>query len=259
MKKNKLNFIISLGTIAAIIFIWFLVSNFSGISSIILPTPQAVWMSFVDLCTKGYGTNKDTLALHMGVSMGRLMSAFGLAIVTAVPLGLLAGYFSKVKAVANPIIEFYRPLPPLAYYTLLVLWLGIGEESKITLLYLAGFAPIYIACVSGVRKISRDYLNGSYMLGASKAQTFWNVILPGALPDIFTGIRTAIGVEYTTLVAAEMVAAKLGIGWVVLDASNWLKSDVVFAGVIVMGITGILLNQVILLIERATVHWAGKK
>ena len=97
------------------------------------------------------------------------------------------------------------------------------------------------------------------MLGASKAQTFWNVILPGALPDIFTGIRTAIGVEYTTLVAAEMVAAKLGIGWVVLDASNWLKSDVVFAGVIVMGITGILLNQVILWIERATVHWAGKK
>ena len=141
MKNSKYNFLISLITIAVIIVVWFLVSNFTGISSIILPTPQDVWKSFVELCVKGYGTNKDNLAVHMGVSMGRLLSAFGLAIVTAIPLGLLSGYFSKVKAVANPIIEFYRPLPPLAYYTLLVLWLGIGEESKITLLYLAGFAP----------------------------------------------------------------------------------------------------------------------
>ena len=158
----------------------------------------------------------------------------------------------------SPIVEFIRPIPPLAYYTLLVLWLGISEGSKITLLFIAGFAPIFIACVSGVKRISVDYLNASYMLGATKKQTFVNVILPAALPDIFTGIRTAIGVEYSTLVAAEMVAAVRGVGWMVLDASNWLKSDVVFVGVIIMGITGILLNQVILILERRFVHWAGK-
>lgn len=161
-------------------------------------------------------------------------------------------------AIITPFVEFYRPIPPLAYYTLLVLWLGITESSKITLLFLAGFAPIFIACVSGVKRINIDYLNASYMLGANKRQTFLNVILPAALPDIFTGIRTAIGVEYTTLVAAEMVAARRGVGWMVLDASNWLKSDVVFVGVIIMGITGILLNQIILLIEEHFVHWAGK-
>ncbi|MBR3246171.1 MAG: ABC transporter permease subunit, partial [Parasporobacterium sp.] len=98
----------------------------------------------------------------------------------------------------------------------------------------------------------------SYMLGANKRQTFMNIILPASLPDIFTGLRTAIGFEYTTLVAAEMVAAKVGIGWMVLDASNWLKSDVVFAGVIIMGITGILLSYLILFIEKKVVHWAGK-
>ena len=93
---------------------------------------------------------------------------------------------------------------------------------------------------------------------SNKRQTFINVILPAALPDIFTGIRTAIGVEYTTLVAAEMVAARRGVGWMVLDASNWLKSDVVFVGVIIMGITGILLSVVVLMLEKRIVHWAGK-
>jgi taurine transport system permease protein len=190
--------------------------------------------------------------------MQRLLIAFGLSIITAIPLGLLSGYFSNVSAVISPFVEFYRPIPPLAYYTLLVLWLGITEGSKITLLYLAGFAPIFISCVSGVKRISKDYLNASYMLGANRIQTFLNVILPAALPDIFTGVRTAIGVEYTTLVAAEMVAAKRGVGWMVLDASNWLKSDVVFVGVIIMGITGILLNQIVLCLEKHVVHWEGK-
>ena len=256
MKNKKI--IISAITIFALILVWFLVTNIGNISSVILPKPQDVLTAFVKLCTNGYGTNKDTLMIHMAESMRRLLIAFGLSIVTAIPLGLLSGYFSHVSAVVSPLVEFYRPIPPLAYYTLLVLWLGISEGSKITLLFLAGFAPIFIACVSGVRRINKDYLNASYMLGANKFQTFVNVILPAALPDIFTGIRTAIGVEYTTLVAAEMVAAKRGVGWMVLDASNWLKSDVVFVGVIIMGITGILLNQIILILEKKLVHWAGK-
>ena len=257
-KRRNAKAVISICSIAAVLAIWYIATNVGEISGVILPKPQNVWSAFIKLCTAGYGTNRDTLMVHMATSLQRLLIAFGLSIVTAVPLGLLCGYFSRVAAVISPFVEFYRPIPPLAYYTLLVLWLGISEGSKITLLYLAGFAPIFIACVSGVKRINRDYLNASYMLGANKYQTFQNVILPAALPDIFTGIRTAIGVEYTTLVAAEMVAAKRGVGWMVLDASNWLKSDVVFVGVIIMGVTGILLNRIILLIEKNVVHWAGK-
>ncbi len=250
--------LISVLVVVLILVIWFLATNVGEISNVILPKPQDVWKSFLKLCTEGYGTNRDSLAVHMGTSMKRLLIAFGLSIITAIPVGLLCGYFPSVSAIFSPLVEFYRPIPPLAYYTLLVLWLGITESSKITLLYLAGFAPVFIACVSGVKRISADYLNASYMLGANKGQTFLHVILPAALPDIFTGIRTAIGVEYTTLVAAEMVAAKRGIGWMVLDASNWLKSDVVFVGVIIMGLTGILLNALILWLEHTLVHWTGK-
>lgn len=257
-RNRKTEKIITVTTIVVLFLAWYLVTNFTEISPIILPSPQAVWKSFLAIAKDGYGTNKDTLMVHLLSSMKRLLIAYGLVVLTAIPIGLISGYFPKIYAALNPIIEFYRPLPPLAYYTLLILWLGINENSKITLLYLAGFAPVYIACVSGVNRIREDAINGAYMLGANKRQVFFNVILPASLPDIFTGLRTAIGVEYTTLVAAEMVAAKTGIGWLVLDASNWLKSDVVFFGVILMGITGILLNQFILWLEKVIVHWNGK-
>lgn len=190
--------------------------------------------------------------------MGRLFKAFGLAIITAVPLGLLSGFSPKVRAAFEPVIEFYRPLPPLAYYTLLVLALGIGDASKIALLYLACFAPIYVSCVSAVIRVNKDYINGAYTLGADRRQVFIAVIFPACLPDMFVGLRTAIGVGYSTLVAAEMVAADTGIGWMVLDAKNWLRNDIVFVGIIVMGITGILLNLGITAIEKKAVPWSGK-
>ena len=139
-----------------------------------------------------------------------------------------------------------------------MLWLGIDEESKLALLYLAGFAPIYIACVAGVVRIREDYINGALTLGANKRQIFFYVIFPAALTDVFTGLRTALGVEYTTLVAAEMVAATAGIGWMVLDASNYLRSDVVLMGVIIMGITGIILDKLTQLIEKHIIHWKGR-
>ncbi|GEQ19870.1 hypothetical protein CBU02nite_03760 [Clostridium butyricum] len=139
------------------------------------------------------------------------------------------------------------------------MWLGIGNESKITLLFLACFAPIYISCVSAVLKIKEDYINSAYTVGASKYQIFIHVILPSCLPDIFVGIRTAVGVAYTTLVAAEMVAAKSGLGWMVLDASNYLRSDIIFVGIIIMGITGILLDQFLRILEKKIVPWKGKE
>lgn len=258
VKKEGHRVAISIITIMVVFVVWYLATNIGSIPDVILPKPQNVWKAFLSLCSEGYGTNKDTLMVHMAASMKRLLIAYGLSVVTAVPLGLICGYFPHASSVVNPFVEFYRPIPPLAYYTLLVLWLGINEGSKITLLFLAGFAPIFISCASGVKRINVDYLNASYMLGANKKQTFMNIIFPSALPDIFTGLRTAIGFEYTTLVAAEMVAAKQGIGWMVLDASNWLKSDVVFAGVIIMGITGILLNYIILILENRIVHWSGR-
>ncbi|MBQ7370676.1 MAG: ABC transporter permease subunit [Blautia sp.] len=247
---------LTIGTVALIFILWFVVTATGAFSETIIPKPSSVWQSFVKVVTAGYKNN--SLWVHLGTSLKRLVIAYVLVVLTAVPLGLLSGYSSKIRAVLEPIVEFYRPLPPLAYYTILVLWMGIGEGSKLALLYLAGFAPVYIACVAGVIRIKEDYVNGALTLGANKRQIFFYVVFPAALPDVFTGLRTALGVEYTTLVAAEMVAATAGIGWLVLDASKYLRSDVVFMGVIIMGITGILLDRLIRVIESAIIHWKGK-
>lgn len=256
-KRITIENMLTLATIILILLVWFVVTNFGIANSKMVPTPQAVWNAFIDIIQNGY--KNYSLLQHLGASMERLFISFFFAALIAVPFGLASGYNSKIRAIFEAIIEFYRPLPPLAYYTLLVLWLGIGNESKITLLFLACFAPIYISCVSAVLKIKEDYINSAYTVGASKYQIFIHVILPSCLPDIFVGIRTAVGVAYTTLVAAEMVAAKSGLGWMVLDASNYLRSDIIFVGIIIMGITGILLDQFLRILEKKIVPWKGKE
>ena len=252
--KNT-NLMISIATIAAIFIIWFVASNFQLVDGRLIPTPQATWKAFLQVTADYKG---HSLLQHFGASMYRLLLAFALAAVTAVPIGLLSGYSDKVRAILTPVIEFYRPLPPLAYYTLLVLALGIEDESKIALLYLACFAPIYLACVSGVTKVKTDFILSAATLGANKTQIFAKVIFPACLPEIFIGIRTAVGVAYTTLVSAEMVAASSGIGWMVLDAKNWFRNDIIFVGIIVMGVTGILIDFLLRLLEKKLVPWGGK-
>lgn len=247
---------ISAGVIIFLLAAWWIVSEAGVFTSIILPSPAKVVSSFFRILNEGY--SGISLLQHLADSLYRLLFSFALVIVTAVPLGILSGFNAKVCAVFDPIVEFYRPLPPLGYYTLLVLWMGIENPSKIALLYLAGFAPVFIACVSGVRKIRADYIDGAYTLGAGRWQTLIHVIFPACLPDIFTGLRTGIGVAYTTLVAAEMVAAVSGIGWMVLDASKFLRSDVIFVGIIIMGLTGVLIDRILRFIEKRIIHWKGK-
>ena len=249
-RKTATEKILSWGTAVSILLLWLIVSAFGLIDQNLVPTPQAVFAAFIEIMENGY--KNFTLLEHLGESMKRLVIAFVLSCVTAVPLGIASGYNSRIRAIFEPIIEFYRPLPPLAYYTLLVLWMGIENESKISLLYLACFA-------SAVIKIREDYINSAFTVGASRLQVIVHVIFPACLPDIFTGLRTSLGVAYTTLVSAEMVAANSGIGWMVLDASRYLRSDIIFLGIIVMGITGILLDRGIQLIERRVVPWKGKE
>ena len=247
--------VISLTTIAIVFLAWTLVTANKLVDPLFLPSPMAVWDAFIDIWQNGYKGN--SLIFHIGESMYRLTVALLLAIVTAIPLGMLSGFAKPIRAALDPIVEFYRPLPPLAYYTLLVIWLGIENPSKIALLYLGAFAPLYIAAVSGVQRIPRDRVNASLSLGASSWQVFVYVIFPSCLPDLFTGLRTAIGFTYTTLVAAEMVAAVSGIGWMVLDASKFLRSDVIFVGIIIMGIIAIAIDAGIRWVQKTQLPWIG--
>jgi taurine transport system permease protein len=249
--------LISVIAVVVVLLLWFIVSSLQWVSPLFLPAPQAVLTAFFKILQQGY--KGQSLWLHVFASMNRLFWAFLLTVVTAIPLGLLSGCSRKVQALLDPFIEFYRPLPPLAYYTLLIVGLGIEDKSKIALLYLAGFAPLYLAAMAGVKKIPSDRINAARTLGASWTQVFIHVIFPSSLPELFTGLRTAIGFMYTTLVAAEMVAAVSGLGWMVLDASKFLRSDVMVVGIFLMGGIAMLIDGGIRWIQHRQLPWMGRE
>lgn len=246
---------LSLATWLGILVLWFLLTEGGFVSATKLPSPLEVWDAFLGILEQGY--NGQSLWSHVSLSFTRLFVAALAAVVTAIPLGLVSGTLPKVRAVLDSVVNFYRPLPPLSYYTLLIIWLGIDESSKIMLLYLASFAPIYVAAASAVGRVDKDYILGAQTFGASPRQIFRTVIVPATLPEIFVGIRTAVGVSYTTLVSAEMIAARAGIGWMVFDAYKYFKTDVVFMGIIIMGVSGILIDRLLRVIEARLVFWSG--
>lgn len=168
------------------------------------------------------------------------------------------GVNRTIRGLFDPIIEFYRPLPPLAYLPLIIIWLGIGEFPKVFLIYLAIFAPMAIAARAGVRSVSTEQIHAAYAMGATRTQVISQVILKAALPEIFTGMRIGIGVGWTTLVAAEMVAAHRGLGFMVLNAAEYLASDTVIMGIIVIGIFAFAFDLLLRYLEKILIPWKGK-
>ena len=250
-KRNLRHYTVIAWTV--LMLAWIIIGKFELVSAQLLPAPWNVLIALKEILFEGYGSH--TLLYHLMMSAYRILFSSFLAIITAIPLGLLSGYSARVRAIVDSFIQFYRPLPPLAYYTLLILWFGIGELSKVTLLYLAAFAPIYLACVSSVNHIDQNLILSAKTLGANSRDLFFTIILPASAPEIFVGVRTAIGVAYTTLVSAEMVAATSGIGWMVIDASRYLNVDVMFVGIIIMGLTGVLLDTLLIAIEKRVLFW----
>jgi taurine transport system permease protein len=169
------------------------------------------------------------------------------------------GYFPTVDALGAPFVQFLRPLPQLAYLVLLIVWLGIGETSKITLLFLAALPVSAVAARDGVRNVSVARLRVAQSLGANQWQVFRYVVFPSAMAEIFTGARLAVGIVYGTLIAAEIIAGNDGIGWLILDAGRFLRSDYVFVGILIIGVMGVVLDRLLIAIEARIVHWAGKQ
>jgi len=247
---------ISLITALVLFGAWLLVTEMGWVKPLFLPSPLAVWDRFVVAMTEG--VSNSTLLQHTLASLGRVLGAFLLALVTAVPVGILMGVNRTVRGLFDPIIEFYRPLPPLAYLPLIIIWLGIGEFPKVFLIYLAIFAPMAIAARAGVRSVSTEQIHAAYAMGATRAQVIFHVILKAALPEIFTGMRIGIGVGWTTLVAAEMVAAHRGLGFMVLNAAEYLASDTVIMGIIVIGVFAFAFDLLLRYLEKILIPWKGK-
>ena len=249
--------LISAVTVIALLLLWWVATHFGWIRDLFLPTPERILKSFAD-AWRGDIQGGKPLPEHFWASLYRVFAAFLLACVTAIPAGIAMGVSRITRGVLDPPIEFYRPLPPLAYLPLIVIWFGIDETAKIVLIYLACFAPLAMAARAGVKSVMIEQINAAYSMGASKWQVIWHVVIPAAMPEIFTGMRIAIGFGWTTLVAAEMVAATEGLGQMVLDASNFLRTDVVIMGIIVIGVFAYVFDLLMRYIERLVVPWKGK-
>jgi len=251
--RNKL---ISAVTVCVLFLLWFAVTNLGLVKPLFLPSPQAVFEKFIEVSVQGF--SNSTLSQHTLTSLYRVFTAFFLACITAIPIGIMMGVSRVLGGVFDPPIEFYRPLPPLAYLPLVIIWFGIGEFSKIFLIYLAMFAPIAISARAGVMSVSIEPIHAAYSMGATPLQVVWHVILKSALPEIFTGMRIGIGVGWTTLVAGEMVAATRGLGFMVLNAAEFLASDVVVMGIVVIGLFAYAFDLLMRYLERILVPWEGK-
>lgn len=247
---------ISVITVAVLIGVWFAVTNLGWVKPIFLPTPKAVFQQFYEYLT-GQANDKP-LWQHFLASMLRVFSAFLLACVTAIPIGIAMGMSRTVRGIFDPPLEFYRPLPPLAYLPLIIIWFGIDEVPKVLLIFLSCFAPLALAARSGMRSASQEQINAAYSMGASYLQVIRHVILPSAMPDILIGMRIAIGFGWTTLVAAEMVAANVGLGQMVLNASNFLRTDIVIMGIVVIGVVAYLFDLLMRWVEHQVVPWKGR-
>jgi len=249
--------VISVVTVIALLVLWWVATHEGWIRDLFLPTPERILKSFAD-AWRGDIQGGKPLPEHFWASLYRVFAAFALACVTAIPAGIAMGVSRIARGVFDPPIEFYRPLPPLAYLPLIVIWFGIDETAKIVLIYLACFAPLAMAARAGVRSVMIEQINAAYSMGASKWQVIWHVVIPAAMPEIFTGMRIGIGFGWTTLVAAEMVAATEGLGQMVLNASNFLRTDVVIMGIVVIGVVAYAFDLLMRYIERVVVPWKGR-
>jgi taurine transport system permease protein len=248
--------LISAITGAALIGLWMLATELGWVKPLFLPSPLAIIGEFYKTATEGFANY--TLLQHTWISALRVFGALALACATAIPIGLAMGMNRVMRGVFDPPIEFYRPVPPLAYLPLMIVWFGIGELSKVLLIFLAIFAPVAIGTRSGVKSVSIEQVHAAYSLGANRWQVLGQVILPAALPEIITAVRIGMGVGWTTLVAAEMVAATSGIGFMVLTASEFLQTDIVIMGIVIIAAIAYAFDLVMRWLERRLVPWKGR-
>jgi len=252
---------LGVASFGAMLAVWIAVTG-SGlwpplVNPTFLPSPLTVAQTFLKLANSGY--QGHTLAHHFLISLMRFGIAFGVCIAVGVPVGLLMGMHSGVRAVLDPPIETTRPIPKLALLPLFIIWFGIGELSKTIVIIAALFPMMSIAAMQAVRSVSIRKIQAAQSLGASRSMIFWRVLLPASLPGIFTGIRVAVGIGVTMLVGAEMVATSDGIAWMALTAADFVQTDVVLVGVLVMAALGYSLDLLVRWLERRLVHWTGRE
>jgi taurine transport system permease protein len=241
-------------TLAILAVLWFGFTTWSGIISAgRFPSPADFWFSLVQITTRGYaGGELFTHALH---SLGLVAVGFLVAVATGVPLGLWMGWSRRAEAVINPVFLIIRPIPPLAWIPLAILWLGLGDAAKVMVIWFAAFVPSVINSFSGVRTIDRPIIEAARMLGTPRWRFVIEILAPAAAPMIFTGLRLSLQAAWTTLVAAELVGALVGLGLVLNMAQQDIYPGMILVGMLAVGALGFVTTWLLGRVECRTLAW----
>lgn len=225
----------TMATTAGFVALWFGFSR--GYPPDLWPGPAHVLRALWALA------EEDLLAPHILASLGRMLAGYLFAIGTAVPLGLVLGSWSRGHAALDPLLQVLRPISPIAWFPLAVLWFGVGDRPAVFIIALATFFPVFMATVNSVRAVPSNYLKLARNFGATRSFFLLAVLIPAAVPQVVTGLRIGLGISWVNLVAGEMLGAQSGLGYLIVDARNSLRTDRIVAVMLLIGILGLLLDR----------------
>ena len=248
--------LVSAASVIAVLLLWQASGSLGWVDPLMLPPPTELWQTLTELITDGY--RQTALWQHILISTVRALAAFVASIVIGVPVGLAMGLWPTLSAMLNPFVQFMRPLPKIALVPLVIVWFGIGEGAKFFLIFIATVLSIMVGAAASVANVTQARLRAAQSLGASRSQLFAYVVLPNALPELFTTVRLAVGIGWTALIAAELVAANSGLGWMVINAGSYLRTDVVMLGILLLGLIGYLFDGLLVLLQKRFAPWSGK-
>ncbi len=256
-KRRELpNLVISISSVLVLIVLWIGISTSGWLPPGYLPTPAEMGAELKLLFVSGY--RGISLWDHIGISLFRTLTGFILGIAVGIPLGLITGYSRIGGAMVSPIMAFIRPIPPIAFIPMVVLYFGLGELGKVLLIFWTAFNYVHVNAHAGAANVPIAYLRAAQSIGLTRSQTFFRVILPSAIPQIFTGLKVAMALSWAVVVAAELVGAQSGLGYMISDAALTFRIPAVFIGIGLIGAIGLLLNVTLSLMETWLVHWKGR-
>jgi sulfonate transport system permease protein len=237
------------GLSIAVIAVWQGLFYLGFLNPVLLPPPSQVALTFWDLLKSG------DLLRHIGISILRVLEGFAIAALLGLLLGVGIGLSRTLDRWTDLIIQVVKPIPPIAWIPLAILWFGIGEQSKVYIIFLGAFFPIIINTIDGIRQTDGKFVELARILAVPRFKFVRQVVLPGALPAIMTGLRVGLMVAWMCVVAAELIAASSGIGYLIMDARQLSQSDVVLVGMISIGVVGKLMDSLIKILEKRLITW----
>jgi taurine transport system permease protein len=245
--------LVAAGTVAAVLAAWWLLTATQVIPATRFASPEEVWAALRQVALTGYADAR--LHGHILQSSKLVLMGFVVAVATGVPLGLAMGWSRRIEALLNPAFLLVRPIPPLAWIPLAIVWLGLGDAAKVLVIWFAAFVPSVINSYAGVRSLERHVIEAARMLGASRTMMLREVLIPGAMPHIFTGLRLSLQACWTTLVAGELIGAAAGLGHLLQQSALDLFPAMIVVGMVFVALAGAAMTWALGLLEMRAMPW----